>query len=81
MVVCFERLSSLRSNDFECFECEDNTKSDNRIDNNQDNSHEAFIAGLSQLLVSGKTFIGKESKNISIEIRYQRKLIYKSKHI
>ena len=63
-------MSSLRSNDFECFECEDNTKSDNRIDNNQDNSHEAFIAGLSQLLVSGKTFIGKECKNSLIEIRY-----------
>ena len=64
-------MSSLRSNDFKCFECEDNTESDNRIDNNQDNSHEAFIAGLSQLLVSGKTFIGKESKNSLIEIRYQ----------
>ena len=67
-------MSSLRSNDFECFECEDNTNSDNRIDNNQDNSHEAFIAGLSQLLVSGKTFIGKESRNNLIDIRYQGNL-------
>ena len=63
-------MSLLRSNDFKCFEGEDNTESDKRIDNHQDNSHEAFITGLSQLLVSGKTFIGKESKDILIEIRY-----------
>ena len=64
-------MSSLRSNDFKFSECEDNTESHNRIDNIQANSLEAFIAVLSQLLVSGKTLIGKECKHSLIEMRYQ----------